>query len=65
VNADGELGMPDLRGVRMITFPNALPRAVFEAIEKHSRTPYGYASIAHVDEEPANQLNEMPRWVPN
>jgi len=36
--------------------------ALFEAIEKHSRTQYGYASIAQVNELPAKLLNEMPSY---
>lgn len=36
-------------------------RSVFEAIERHSRTRYGYASIEHVDRLPAPLRNEMPR----
>lgn len=36
--------------------------SVFEAIEKHSRTQYGYASISQVDTLPAPLKNEMPSY---
>jgi hypothetical protein len=59
VNMDGEY---DRLVPRTIPFLPYL-RSVFEAIEEHSRTRYGYASIEHVDRLPAQLKNEMPRWV--
>jgi len=35
---------------------------IFEAIEKHSRTQYGYASISSVNILPAELKNEMPSY---
>lgn len=40
-----------------------LVRAVFEAIEKHARTEYGFASVLNVDKEKPNFKDEMPRYV--
>ena len=37
--------------------------AVFEAIERQSRTAYGYASISGVEGVPAHQNDDMPRYV--
>ncbi|KAF9006005.1 seven-hairpin glycosidase [Cyathus striatus] len=36
--------------------------AVFESIEKHTRTKYGYASLSLVDKLPAEQKDEMPSY---
>ncbi|KAF8074901.1 glycoside hydrolase family 47 protein [Lyophyllum atratum] len=36
--------------------------SIFEAIEKHARTKYGYASISQVDNLPAPLLDEMPSY---
>ncbi|RDB20921.1 Endoplasmic reticulum mannosyl-oligosaccharide 1,2-alpha-mannosidase [Hypsizygus marmoreus] len=36
--------------------------SVFESIEKHGRTKYGYASIANVDTVPVTLLDEMPSY---
>ncbi|KAG6909355.1 hypothetical protein DXG01_000955 [Tephrocybe rancida] len=36
--------------------------SVFEAIEKHARTEFGYASIIDVDQVPVNHKNEMPSY---
>ena len=36
---------------------------VFEAIEKHTRTASGYASLNSVYRLPAWQKDEMPRYV--
>lgn len=38
--------------------------AVFEAIQKETRTASGYASISTVEQSPAPKMNEMPRSVP-
>ncbi|KAG6890086.1 hypothetical protein C0995_012035 [Termitomyces sp. Mi166 len=35
---------------------------IFEAIEKHTRTEYGYANVGHVDHLPVQQIDEMPSW---
>ena len=37
--------------------------AVFEAIEKHAKTPAGYASLHSVYRVPASLKDEMPRYV--
>ncbi|KAF9466050.1 glycoside hydrolase [Collybia nuda] len=36
--------------------------AVFEAIEKHARTPYGYAAVGHVDMVPPPLMDSMPSY---
>jgi hypothetical protein len=38
-------------------------RSVFEAIEKYTKTKYGYSSIVHTDESEPLYKNEMPRYV--
>jgi mannosyl-oligosaccharide alpha-1,2-mannosidase len=38
-------------------------REIFQAIEEHSRTEYGYASVSMLDSLPAHQKDEMPRYV--
>lgn len=38
-------------------------RSVFEAIEKHAKTEYGFASVSGVDWENPQHKNEMPRFV--
>lgn len=38
-------------------------RSVFESIEKHARTKFGYTSLAFVDEVPPPLKDEMPRYV--
>ncbi|KAG6883681.1 hypothetical protein C0992_008139 [Termitomyces sp. T32_za158] len=35
---------------------------IFEAIETHARTEYGYASVGDVNRLPAQQVDEMPSW---
>lgn len=37
--------------------------AVFQAIQKETKTPTGYASVSTVDQSPAPRVNEMPRFV--
>ncbi len=34
---------------------------IFESIEKHSKTPYGYASLKSVEKVPPPKLDDMPR----
>lgn len=36
--------------------------AIFEAIEKHSRTEYGYASVGSVGYPPYSKIDDMPRY---
>jgi mannosyl-oligosaccharide alpha-1,2-mannosidase len=36
--------------------------AIFQAIEKHARTEYGYASIQDIDQETVTQRDDMPSW---
>jgi len=35
---------------------------IFQAIEKHARTEYGYASIAGVNRQTVEQIDDMPSW---
>ncbi|KNZ74566.1 Mannosyl-oligosaccharide alpha-1,2-mannosidase isoform A [Termitomyces sp. J132] len=35
---------------------------IFEAIERHARTEYGYANVDHVDRLPVEHIDEMPSW---
>ena len=37
--------------------------AIFQAIEKHTRTRYGYASVLDIDKETVIQLDDMPRYL--
>lgn len=37
--------------------------AIFQAIEKHTRTKFGYASIHGIDGHKSHQLDDMPRQV--
>ena len=59
VNTDGE--NERLHPLSICSFSIPLLRSMFEAIEKHSRTKYGYASIWQVDTLPVQLKNEMPR----
>lgn len=36
--------------------------AIFEAIEKHSRTEYGYASVGSIAYAPHTKIDDMPRY---
>ena len=58
VNTDGECERLPSSICSLISF---FLRSVFEAIEKHSRTKYGYASVSQVDALPVQLKNEMPR----
>ena len=37
-------------------------RAIFQAIEKHAKTEYGYASVYNVDEDESRLKDEMPSY---
>ena len=37
--------------------------AIFQAIEEHARTEYGYASIQDINKETVTQLDDMPRYL--
>jgi mannosyl-oligosaccharide alpha-1,2-mannosidase len=58
--------------VRVITIPqwgalsdysDFIHRSIFEAIEKHTKTEYGYSSITATDKDDPMYKNEMPRCV--
>jgi mannosyl-oligosaccharide alpha-1,2-mannosidase len=36
---------------------------IYQAIEKHTKAPYGYTSVSNVDTAKPTQIDEMPRWV--
>lgn len=38
-------------------------RAIFEAIDKHSRTKHGYTSLLNVEQVPPLMKDEMPRSI--
>lgn len=38
--------------------------AVFQAIQKETKTSSGYASVSTVEQSPSPKLDEMPRSVP-
>lgn len=37
---------------------------IFKAIERHTKTEHGYASVSGVDKEKPFKQNSMPRFVP-
>ena len=61
----------DLEGAGLVSRPFLLHlreltlfyRVLYEAIEKHTRARYGYASILQVDILPVSLKDEMPRSV--
>ena len=36
---------------------------IFQAIERHARTRYGYATVRGIDDGVVQQLDDMPRYV--
>jgi mannosyl-oligosaccharide alpha-1,2-mannosidase len=36
---------------------------IFQAIEKHARTKYGYSTVRGIDSGAVQQLDDMPRYV--
>lgn len=36
---------------------------MFEAIEKYTKTPVGYASLKSVEKVPTPQADDMPRYL--
>lgn len=37
--------------------------AIYAAIEKHTKAPYGYASVGNIDTDKPSKIDEMPRYV--
>ena len=38
---------------------------IFQAIEKHARTRYGYTTVRGIDDNQVQLLDDMPRYVPS
>ncbi|KAF6752065.1 mannosyl-oligosaccharide 1,2-alpha-mannosidase [Ephemerocybe angulata] len=36
--------------------------AIYQAIEKHTKAPYGYASVSNIDSDSPNKIDEMPSF---
>ena len=34
---------------------------IYQAIEKHTKAPYGYTSVSNVDSAKPTQIDDMPR----